>query len=132
MTITFRPATPEDTPSLFVVSEHAIADLAHRKGYGWDTDPDDPAAWLRRQSLYEHLAASADKCVLAEDEQGQIIAYARSILRAGMRELTELFVLPGQQSGGVGRELLARAFPAEGAEHRSIVATSDARAPIWW
>jgi hypothetical protein len=41
---------------------------------------------------------------------------------------TEFFVLPGEQSAGVGRELLARAFPANGAAHRSIMATTDIRA----
>lgn len=65
---------------------------------------------------------------MAEDSAGQLIGYARSILNEGVRELTEFFVLPGQQSAGVGAELLARAFPAAGASRRFIIATSDARA----
>ena len=65
----------------------------------------------------------------AEDEAtGEAIGYARSILRDGVRELTEFFVLPEAQGAGVGRGLLARAFPADGARHRAIVATMDPRA----
>ena len=57
-----------------------------------------------------------------------MLGYARSIERDGTRELTEFFVHPTAQSGGIGRELLARAFPAGGAQHRSIIATTDVRA----
>ena len=45
-----------------------------------------------------------------------------------MQELTEFFVLPGQQSGGVGGELLSRAFPKTGARYRTVIATLDERA----
>jgi hypothetical protein len=45
-----------------------------------------------------------------------------------VQQLTELFVLPGQQSGGAGRELLARVFPTEGAARRAIIASPDIRA----
>jgi hypothetical protein len=37
-------------------------------------------------------------------------------------------VLPEMQSSNVGRELLARAFPVEGASYRSIIATTDLQA----
>ena len=57
-----------------------------------------------------------------------MLGYARSIERDGTRELTEFFVHPTAQAGGIGRELLARAFPADGARHRSIIATTDVRA----
>ena len=127
MTHTYRTATSADTPTLFAINERAVADLARRLGYPWDQGPGDPALWARRRPMFEHLAATADQCWVAEDDGGQIIGYARSILRDGVRELTEFFVLPGRQSSGVGRELLARAFPA-GARQRIIVATSDTRA----
>jgi hypothetical protein len=48
--------------------------------------------------------------------------------RDGTRELTEFFVHPAAQAGGIGRELLARAFRAGGVRHRSIIATTDVRA----
>jgi hypothetical protein len=43
-------------------------------------------------------------------------------------DLTEFFVSPDQQSAGVGRELLARAFPKSTARYRVIIATMDERA----
>ena len=65
--------------------------------------------------MFEHLAATADQWWIAEDEAtGRAVGYARSILRDGVRELTEFFVLPDAQSAGVGRGLLERAFPADG------------------
>src|SRR5213075_1928060 len=76
------------------------------------------------RSLFEHLARTGEHFWIAEFD-GQVIGYARSIQRDGVRELTEFFVLPSQQSAGVGRELLARAFPADGADHRSIIATTN-------
>jgi hypothetical protein len=38
------------------------------------------------------------------------------------------FVSPPQQSSGVGRELLSRAFSKSGARYRTIIATLDERA----
>jgi ribosomal protein S18 acetylase RimI-like enzyme len=128
MRIHYRAITPADARTLFAVSERAIGDFARRQGYAWDQGADDAALWARRQPLYERLAAIADRAWLAEDEAGRVIGYARSIAHDGVRELTEFFVLPAQQSAGVGRELLRRVFPAEGATRRFIVATSDTRA----
>ncbi len=127
MPYTYRPANPDDNRTLFEVAESALADLARRKGYPWNEQPDDGALWALRRPLYEHLAATAEQCWLAEDEAGQVIGYARSVRQDGVLELTELFVRPGQQSAGVGGELLARAFAAA-ARQRYIVATSDTRA----
>jgi GNAT superfamily N-acetyltransferase len=83
--------------------------------------------WEERRPLYEHLARTAEHFGLAERD-GRAIGFARSILRDGVRQLTELFVLPGEQSAGLGRELLARTFPANGATRRSIIASADFRA----
>jgi ribosomal protein S18 acetylase RimI-like enzyme len=87
----------------------------------------DPDAWTRRRPLFEHLARTAAYFWVAEQD-GSVIGYARSIARDGVLELTEFFVRPGHQSAGVGRELLAHAFPSDDARHRVIVATTDARA----
>jgi hypothetical protein len=79
------------------------------------------------QALYDHLTRTAEHFWVAERE-GQVIGYARSTLRDGLRELTDFNVAPGSQSAGVGRELLARAFPANGARRRVILASQDVRA----
>jgi GNAT superfamily N-acetyltransferase len=93
----------------------------------WDDPGFITRLWERRKPLYEHLAAVADQFWVAE-EAGQVIGFARSIFQDGLQELTEFFVLPGHQSGGIGRELLGRAFPPRGARRRSIIATLDSRA----
>lgn len=128
---TFRPGTIEDSFACYQVFRASIIDFGARTGVMAITGGDDPAVleklWQRRRGLFEHLARTAEHFWLAEDA-GQVLGYARSINRGGVRELTEFFVLPGQQSVGVGRELLARAFPRQGAHHRLIVATTDVRA----
>lgn len=131
MSLTFRPATVDDSPIVFKIFETSVKDLSQRLGVMAITGGTDPALleslWQRRGSLFEHLARTADQFWLAE-RAGQAIGYARSIRRGEVRELTDFFVLPGEQSAGVGRELLARAFPRAGVTHRVIVATSDSRA----
>jgi GNAT superfamily N-acetyltransferase len=125
--IGYRLGSATDSRSLFEIFEAAIDDLGARMHARANSTAGDPAAWERRRPLFEHLARTADRLWIAEDD-GRPIGYARSILRDGVRELTELFVVPGLQSKGVGGELLARAFPAEGARHRTLIATFDVRA----
>jgi GNAT superfamily N-acetyltransferase len=129
--VTFRPGTIANSEAVFWIFHETVMDLGQRTGTMPITGGSDPQVlqglWEARRSLYEHLARTADQFWIAE-RAGQPFAYARSVLRDGMRELTEFFVLPTAQSGGVGRELLARAFAEEGAAYRSVVATIDVRA----
>lgn len=133
--IKFRPGTVADSYAVFIVFEEALADLALRLGLteptGGPTSWQDPVRlermWQERCSLYEHLARTAAHFWVVE-RAGQIIGYARSILRDEVLELTELFVRPGEQSAGVGRELLARVFPAGEVKRRVIIASLDMRA----
>ncbi len=131
--LTFRPGTLADSHTVFTIFQKAILDVSQRLGVMAITGGNDPAVlaqlWERRRPLFEHLARTAEHFWLAEND-GQAIGYARSILRDGVRELTEFFVLPGRQSAGVGRELMARAFPVDGAQHRTIIATLDVRAQV--
>jgi GNAT superfamily N-acetyltransferase len=129
--INYRPGTLDDSHSAYLVFIEALADLLPRIGLQpWPgfSDPDQIAkAWENRRPLYEHLARTAEHFWVAEQD-GEMIGYARSIIHDGVRELTEFFVKPGAQSGGVGGGLLARAFPREGAHRRTIIATTDLRA----
>jgi GNAT superfamily N-acetyltransferase len=128
----YRPATAADSRGLHDVFLESISEVDRRVGSADAVDSSDPAvreeSWRQWRSLFEHLAATADLAWVAENDAGEIVGYARSINRDGVRELTEFFVLPGTQGQGVGRELLQRAFPAEGARHRSILATLELRA----
>jgi GNAT superfamily N-acetyltransferase len=125
----YRRGTRADSRACYDVFVVALDDLGRRTGTVANSTADDPDAWDVRGPLYDHLAQTADEWWLAEDDDtSRPVGYARSILRDGTRELTEFFVDPGAQSAGIGRELLARAFSAEGARHRSIIATTDVRA----
>ncbi len=130
MALTFRRAGPDDSPALFRIFVGAVDDLGRRLGVetfsgGGAAVPEE--LWPERRPLFEHLARTAEHAWLAE-EDGAPVGYARSITRDGTLELTEFFVLPGRQSAGLGRELMARAFPDDGSRHRSIIATPDLRA----
>lgn len=129
----FRLGTPADSYAVFNVFEESLSDLSRRLGSTAPASWQDPAMlakmWAERSSLYDHLARTADHFWVAEQE-GRVAGFARSIVRGGLRMLTELFVSPGVQSSGLGRELLRRAVPADtpGVTRRLIIATPDIRA----
>ncbi len=131
--VVIRPGTHDDTYATFHVFEETLHDLIRRLGETniepWD-EPDKLARmWAERRSLFEYLADAADQFWVAEQDN-HVLGFARSIVRDGVRELTEFFIRPAGQSAGVGRELLARAFPANDAERRFIIATIDTRAQV--
>lgn len=131
MPVTYRKASSDDNPATFNVFLKSIVDYSERAGVEGITGGHSPekvtSLWERRRRLWEHLTDTCDQYWLAEDEYGEAIGYARSIVRGDHRELTDFFVAPGEQSAGVGRELIARAFPKD-MPHRSIIATTDFRA----
>jgi len=131
MTVTYRKGTVADSLGVFQVFVKSIMDYSERMNVMGITGGNDPevlqSLWERRRPMFDHLAGSSPHFWVAEKE-GTIAGYARSIEHDGMIELTEFFVLPGQQSAGLGRELLARAFPETDSPHRVIVATLDERA----
>ena len=131
MSINYRKGTVEDSHAVFQVFIKSIMDYSERMNVMAITGGNDPqvleSLWKKRKSMFEYLANSSAQFWVAENS-GEIIAYARSIEHDGMQELTEFFVAPDQQSAGVGRELLARAFPQTQARYRTIIATLDERA----
>jgi GNAT superfamily N-acetyltransferase len=131
MTIKYRQGTVADSYAVFQVFSQSILDLGERTRVMAITGGNHPevlqSLWLRRKFLFDFLAEAAAQFWVAERD-GAIIGYARSMEHDGLMDLTEFFVLPDQQSSGVGRELLARAFPNAGARYRVIAATLDERA----
>ena len=128
--VVIRPGTLDDTYATFHVFAETLHDLIRRLG-GTNVEPwDEPEKiarmWQERRSLFEYLGRAADQFWIAEQD-GRVLGFARSIVRDGVRELTEFFIRPAGQSAGVGRELLTRAFPADAAR-RLIIATLDTRA----
>lgn len=125
--VTLRQATPDDTDGCHRIMWHAITDLATRHGTPMEGSADD--WWPSSEPQFRYLSRSAAEWWVAEDpSSGSLLGYARSIERGGLFELTEFFVLPAQQTKGVGRMLLDRAFPVGRGEVRSIIATTDVRA----
>jgi GNAT superfamily N-acetyltransferase len=129
VTAVLRAATAADSRAVFDVFIASLLDLGGRlqvetiTGGAEDID----ALWAKRAPIMTHAAETADRWWVAE-EAGRIVGYARSTLRDGMRQLTEFFVRPDAQSAGLGRELLERVFPADGARGRLLLATQDTRA----
>ncbi len=133
MTISYRPGRLEDSRAVFEVFVRAVTDLGERQGVNTITGGDGAdqlgRMWARRRSMFEHLAQTASHFWIAE-QAGEVIGYARTIRRGDLQELTEFFVLPGLQASGIGRELLARAFPGGDSAHRVVIATLDDRALV--
>lgn len=131
MTIKYRQAGLEDTYSSFLIFRQALEDLSVRLNVQAITAANDPDImvnlWERRRPHFEHIARTSEHNWLAEKD-GQPVGYARSILRDGVLQLTEFFVVPGAQSAGVGRELLTRALPPSSTYRRVILASVDMRA----
>ena len=129
--VEYRPGNAADDYDLFLILEQALDDLAGRMGFAGESGSEDGAAlaqlWRSKRPLYQHLRQTAVQFWVAQQD-GQTVGFARTILRDGVQELTELFVKPGTQSSGLGRGLMERAFATEGASNRVIIATSDFRA----
>jgi len=128
--VSFRRATAADDAATFAIFRRSLWDYMARSGLLGADDPAEApveSAWPRWEAMYIHLRETAAEHWVAERD-GTIVGYARSIERAGLLELTELFVDPAGQTRGIGRALLERAFPLERGRHRSIIATMDARA----
>lgn len=125
--ITIRRGIPADALPAYRVLFDAINELAPR--IGADPIPGSVGdSYARAEPLFSYLAETAAEFWVAADESRTVVGYARSIEHGGFFELTEFFVHPSHQSGGIGRQLLERAFPPDRGELRVIVATTDPRA----
>lgn len=125
--IEIRRGVSSDARASFDVCMAAMADEFKRANLEWKMEPD--AVWAGLQPIYRYLAEHhAEWWVAQSTSDGSIVGYARSIERGDLFELSEFFILPGQQSAGLGRELIERAFPAGRGRIRLILATLDERA----
>lgn len=126
MSIHIRPGNLQDSFAAYLVQHHAVTNLVIRLGYtGADDVPSQDEiehGFERIRSLYEHLARTAESYWVAE-QGDKIVGYSRAVNNDGVRQLTEFFVLPEVQGQGVGRELLARAFPSGSARQRLVIAS---------
>ena len=122
-----RRGTTADTRACHDLLWTSATDLGYRHGTELEGSSDD--WWSGIEPVHGFLAEHAAEWWVAESpDHGEPIGYARSIERGGLFELTELFVRPGRQSKGIGRQLIEHAFPVGRGEVRSIIATTDVRA----
>ena len=123
----YRRATWDDMVGCHELMWASITDLGRRQGTPLEGRATD--WWASSEPIHRLLAQIAAEWWVAEETgSGRLVGFARSIERDGLLELTEFFVRPDQQSRGVGKALLERAFPSGRGTVRSIVATSDVRA----
>ncbi len=121
-----RRGTPADTRVCHELLWESATDLGKRRGMPLEGTAAD--WWAGIEPVHRYLEHHAAEWWVAENDEGRLDGYARSIERGGLFELTELFVRPGAQSRGVGRELVSRAFPVGRGDLRVIIATTDVRA----
>ena len=126
--VTYRQASPADMMGcarVFVRSSH---DLARRmSGSPPNTRPADMLAALG------HVQRTDPRGFHVAVKSQRIIAFAATIVRGNTHFLSMFWVLPGLQSHGVGRRVLARAFenprpPASAV--RCVFASLDTRAQM--
>jgi len=126
--ISYRPATGDDLVACAGIWRDAINDYTRRLNQ--PDIPDDLASILR---LYDHLLATDPDGFLVAERAATggppaVVAFTTSYRREALWFLSMLFVLPGVQAAGIGRELLRRVMPADG---QAVLATcTDSAQPI--
>ncbi len=130
-TLTIRRGTEQDQFAVFKVFRISLFGLLKdlKMVHSLPTAEEIEALYEYYRDFMNHILETCDQFWVAE-LNGEIIGYARSILRDGIRQLTEFFVLPHHQGLGVGRQLLARSYPKEDSQNRVICASPDPRALI--
>src|SRR4051812_7345419 len=124
--ITYRQARATDMPGCFRVNTRSTADLARRHG--------EPPPRLRARDMIPalaHLQKTDPKGFQVATQDGNVVAFASTILRGNTHFLSMFWALPSLQGRGVGRRVLTRAFegprpPASAV--RCVFASLDTRA----
>lgn len=128
--VTFRPAGPADLPVCATIWRAAINDYIVRLGQ--HEIPPELAPVTR---LFTHLQATdPDRFIVAATpaaepgREDRVVGFASAIERERLWYLSMLFVLPGYQGAGLGRELLGRVLPNGDGQVRAIA--TDSAQPI--
>jgi GNAT superfamily N-acetyltransferase len=120
-----RPMEPRDIDDVFHVSVAAFGDLTRRMGLPEEGPAPIAGARIRIGRL---LGTDPGGAWIAERD-GEVVGAALALVREGVWGLSLLIVRPEVQSGGIGRELLARAWE-HGRDARGwiVLSSADTRA----
>jgi GNAT superfamily N-acetyltransferase len=116
---------PADAEAVYAVSMAAFDDLDVRLG----SDPERVAPGSGAAHRVGRIQRTDPGGAWVAERDGEIVGGALGIVRDGLWGLSLLVVRPDAQSGGAGRELLARAYEyGDGARGRIVLASRDPRA----
>ncbi len=125
--LTYRPARPDELGACADIWRTSINDYILPLG-----QHEIPPESNQVQRLFSHLQSTdPDRFVVATTPDGdreRVVAFASAVARERLWYLSMLFVLPGFQGAGLGRELLARVLPMDGDPARSTA--TDSAQPI--
>jgi ribosomal protein S18 acetylase RimI-like enzyme len=124
---TSRPARAEDLPAMRLVQGLALRDLAAREGrdtssWALDDQPTPPMRYLLRRWPALSWVAIGD---------GQVIGFSQGFVHDDLWFLSNLFVHPDVQGGGIGAALLQKCLAAglrRGARIRAVSSSPDSAA----
>ena len=131
--VSYRPVGTDELAACAEVWRDGINDYTRRLN-----QPDVPAETASLLRLYAHLQSTdPERFVVAtvpatgaDTETGggeRIVAFASALMRERLWFLSMLFVRPGLQGAGLGRELLARVAPRDGEAAFRATATDSAQ-----
>ena len=124
MDTTYRPAHEEDLAAMRLVQGLALRDLAAREGIDPSTMPldDQPTPPMR------YLLRSGPDMSWVAVRDGRIAGFSQGFVRGDLWFLSNLFVHPEAQGGGVGAALLRKCFEAgarRGARIRAVCSSPE-------
>ena len=114
MTLTIRPAVPDDAPEVATM----VREIAEHEDQSAHVHVD--------EELWRTLLARPDVTVLLAERDGAAVGYVSAVRRlhlwtgGDVLALDDLFVRPGNRSGGVGRQLMT-ALAAVAAPERLLI-----------
>ena len=124
--VTLRQARADDMTACARVHLSSATDLARRLS---SDPPQTPVAAMA--SGLAHLQRTDPRGFHVAERNGRVVAFAATILRGNTQFLSTFWILPSQQSQGIGRRLLTRAFERPNPPRtavRCVFASLDTRA----
>ena len=117
-----RRATAADLPVCAEIWRDALNDYMGRLNL-----PEIPPQGASIRRLHEHLFATDPERFVVAERGGRAVGFTSAVRRGELWFLSMLFVRPGEQGAGLGRELLARVLPPHGVARATA---TDSAQPI--